>query len=71
MYTGTNGLLHGENAIRPALLIDSSTIDPQTTRKISLAVSNCNLKEKRGKAWIGFEQKFVSYELTISNFFEW
>ncbi|XP_018509161.1 probable 3-hydroxyisobutyrate dehydrogenase, mitochondrial isoform X1 [Brassica rapa] len=47
VYTGTNGLLHGDNAIRPALLIDSSTIDPQTTRKISLAVSNCNLKDKR------------------------
>jgi 3-hydroxyisobutyrate dehydrogenase len=50
VYTGTNGLLLGENDIRPALFIDSSTIDPQTTRKISLAVSNCNLKEKRGKA---------------------
>jgi 3-hydroxyisobutyrate dehydrogenase len=47
VYTGTNGLLLGENDIRPALFIDSSTIDPQTTRKISLAVSNCNLKEKR------------------------
>lgn len=47
VYTGTNGLLHGDKAIRPALLIDSSTIDPQTTRKISLAVSNCNLKDKR------------------------
>ncbi|KAH0854607.1 hypothetical protein HID58_056882 [Brassica napus] len=42
VYTGTNGLLHGDNAIRPALLIDSSTIDPQTTRKISLAVSHYN-----------------------------
>ncbi|KAG2318495.1 hypothetical protein Bca52824_011708 [Brassica carinata] len=46
VYTGTNGLLHGDNSIRPALLIDSSTIDPQTTRKISIAVSNCNLTEK-------------------------
>ncbi|EOA16934.1 hypothetical protein CARUB_v10005158mg [Capsella rubella] len=51
VYTGTNGLLLGENAIRPALFIDSSTIDPQTTRKISLAVSNCNLKEKRDN-WV-------------------
>lgn len=50
VYTGTNGLLHGDSAIRPALLIDSSTIDPQTTRKISLAVSHCNLKDKRGKS---------------------
>lgn len=50
VYTGSDGLLRGENAIRPALFIDSSTIDPQTTRKISLAVTNCNLKEKRGKA---------------------
>ncbi|XP_010529357.1 PREDICTED: probable 3-hydroxyisobutyrate dehydrogenase, mitochondrial isoform X2 [Tarenaya hassleriana] len=47
VYTGKNGLLDGGNAIRPALLIDSSTIDPQTTRRISLAVSNCILKEKK------------------------
>lgn len=47
VYTGPNGLLHG-GELRPWLLIDSSTIDPQTSRKLSLAVSNCTLKEKRG-----------------------
>ncbi|ONI11179.1 hypothetical protein PRUPE_4G091300 [Prunus persica] len=49
VYTGPNGLLHG-GELRPWLLIDSSTIDPQTSRKLSLAVSNCTLKEKRDYA---------------------
>ncbi|CAL8148386.1 unnamed protein product [Prunus armeniaca] len=49
VYTGPNGLLHG-GELRPRLLIDSSTIDPQTSRKLSLAVSNCTLKEKRDYA---------------------
>ncbi|KAJ8762079.1 hypothetical protein K2173_006743 [Erythroxylum novogranatense] len=47
VYTGPNGLLHGGNFLRPLLLVDSSTIDPQTSRKLSLAVSNCVLKEKK------------------------
>ncbi|KAI6681506.1 hypothetical protein NL676_035387 [Syzygium grande] len=47
VYTGPNGLLHGGNLLRPWLLIDSSTIDPQTSRKISALVSNCTLKGKR------------------------
>lgn len=34
--------------LRPWLFIDSSTIDPQTSRKVSAAVSNCTLKEKKG-----------------------
>ncbi|CAK7345894.1 unnamed protein product [Dovyalis caffra] len=47
VYTGQNGLLHGGILLRPQLLIDSSTIDPQTSRKVSVAVSNCILKEKK------------------------
>lgn len=49
VYTGPNGLLHGGNVLRPWLLIDSSTIDPQTSRKLSLAMSNCTLKEKKAR----------------------
>lgn len=48
VYNGPNGLLQGGNSVRPQLLIDSSTIDPQTSRNISAAVSNCILKEKKG-----------------------
>ncbi|KAH9747720.1 hypothetical protein WN944_011972 [Citrus x changshan-huyou] len=47
VYNGPNGLLQGGNSVRPQLLIDSSTIDPQTSRNISAAVSNCILKEKK------------------------
>ncbi|XP_031249513.1 probable 3-hydroxyisobutyrate dehydrogenase, mitochondrial isoform X1 [Pistacia vera] len=47
VYNGPNGLLKGGNFLRPRLLIDSSTIDPQTSRKISAAVSNCILKDKK------------------------
>jgi 3-hydroxyisobutyrate dehydrogenase len=50
VYTGPNGLLRCANLMRPQLLIDSSTIDPQTSRKVSVAVSNCILKEKKGIA---------------------
>lgn len=46
VYTGPNGLLLGGNSVRPWLFIDSSTIDPQTSRKVSAAVSKCTLKEK-------------------------
>ncbi|OVA07803.1 6-phosphogluconate dehydrogenase [Macleaya cordata] len=48
VYTGPNGLLHGGNALRPWLLIDSSTVDPQTSRRLSATISNCVLKEKKG-----------------------
>ncbi|KAJ3679357.1 hypothetical protein LUZ60_017368 [Juncus effusus] len=48
VYKGKNGLLDGENEIRPWLFIDSSTIDPQTSRNISLHVSNRPLKENKG-----------------------
>lgn len=47
VYTGPYGLLHGDNQLRPWLFIDSSTIDPQTSRKVSAAVSNCSLKVKK------------------------
>ncbi|XP_038689531.1 probable 3-hydroxyisobutyrate dehydrogenase, mitochondrial isoform X2 [Tripterygium wilfordii] len=48
VYTGPNGLLCGGNILRPRLMIDSSTIDPQTSRNLSVAVSNCTLKEMKG-----------------------
>ncbi|GMI89846.1 Hydroxyisobutyrate dehydrogenase 1 [Hibiscus trionum] len=47
VYNGPYGLLQGGNLLRPRLLIDSSTIDPQTSRKLSASVSNCTLKEKK------------------------
>ncbi|KAF3450291.1 hypothetical protein FNV43_RR06371 [Rhamnella rubrinervis] len=47
VYTGPNGLLRGGYLLRPWLLIDSSTIDPQTSRKLSATVSNGILKEKK------------------------
>ncbi|KAI5671220.1 hypothetical protein M9H77_11584 [Catharanthus roseus] len=48
VYTGPSGFLCGGNILRPWLFIDSSTIDPQTSRKVSATLSNCFLKEKRG-----------------------
>ncbi|KAE8695530.1 putative 3-hydroxyisobutyrate dehydrogenase [Hibiscus syriacus] len=47
VYHGPYGLLEGGNILRPRLLIDSSTIDPQTSRRLSASISNCSLKEKR------------------------
>ncbi|XVE91047.1 hypothetical protein DITRI_Ditri20bG0124800 [Diplodiscus trichospermus] len=47
VYNGPNGLLRGGNLLTPRLLIDSSTIDPQTSRKLSVFVSNCTLKENK------------------------
>ncbi|XP_058071615.1 probable 3-hydroxyisobutyrate dehydrogenase, mitochondrial isoform X4 [Magnolia sinica] len=47
VYTGANGLLHGENLLRPWLLIDSSTVDPHTSRRLSESISKCVLKEKK------------------------
>uniref|UniRef100_A0A7N0T183 3-hydroxyisobutyrate dehydrogenase n=1 Tax=Kalanchoe fedtschenkoi TaxID=63787 RepID=A0A7N0T183_KALFE len=52
VYTGSKGLLHNESAKRPHIFIDSSTIDPQTSRKVSALVSNClttETKESREK----------------------
>ncbi|XP_012075606.1 probable 3-hydroxyisobutyrate dehydrogenase, mitochondrial isoform X2 [Jatropha curcas] len=47
VYTGPNGLLYGGNIVRPRLLINSSTIDPETSRKLSATVSNFVLTEKK------------------------
>lgn len=48
VYMGPNGLLHSSSSLRPWLFIDSSTIDPLASRKLSLSVSGCVLKEKIG-----------------------
>ncbi|XP_050225320.1 probable 3-hydroxyisobutyrate dehydrogenase, mitochondrial isoform X2 [Mercurialis annua] len=55
VYTGPNGLLHGGSLIRPRLLINSSTIDPETSRKLSAAISNFNLEEETGN----WEKPFI------------
>ncbi|GKV03947.1 hypothetical protein SLEP1_g16179 [Rubroshorea leprosula] len=47
VYMGPNGLLDERSPLRPHLLIDSSTIDPQTSRKLSAKVASCTLKEKK------------------------
>lgn len=49
VYTGTNGLLNSSELLRPWLFIDSSTIDPQTSRKLSLAVVDKPLRKKKGQ----------------------
>ncbi|EEF39213.1 3-hydroxyisobutyrate dehydrogenase, putative [Ricinus communis] len=48
VYNGPNGLLQGGTFLRPQLFINSSTIDPETSRKLSAAVSNFVVKEKTG-----------------------
>lgn len=48
VYNGPDGLLQGGDLLTPQLFIDSSTIDPQTSRKLAVSVSNCILKEKKG-----------------------
>ncbi|PIN04352.1 putative dehydrogenase [Handroanthus impetiginosus] len=48
VYTGPKGMLNGGNLLRSWLFIDSSTIDPQTSRRLSAAVSNSNLNGDRG-----------------------
>jgi len=50
VYNGTNGLLGGGSHLGPWLYIDSSTVDPQTSRKISMAISRCHLKENKDYA---------------------
>ncbi|XP_038974216.1 probable 3-hydroxyisobutyrate dehydrogenase, mitochondrial isoform X10 [Phoenix dactylifera] len=50
VYTGQNGLLHCRSHLSPWLFIDSSTIDPQTSRILSTNISKCLLKEKKGFA---------------------
>ncbi|CAI9089604.1 OLC1v1024205C1 [Oldenlandia corymbosa var. corymbosa] len=46
VYTGPNGMLQNDSPVRPFLFIDSSTIDPQTSRRVSATLSDCSLKEK-------------------------
>ncbi|KAK1304229.1 hypothetical protein QJS10_CPB11g01757 [Acorus calamus] len=48
VYTGSNGLLHGGPFLRPWLFIDSSTIDPQTSRSLSATISKCTLEKIKG-----------------------
>ncbi|XP_042454940.1 probable 3-hydroxyisobutyrate dehydrogenase, mitochondrial isoform X1 [Zingiber officinale] len=48
VYTGQNGLLSSGSHLRPWLFIDSSTIDPQTSRVLSNKISKYPLKEKKG-----------------------
>ncbi|WCJ24332.1 3-hydroxyisobutyrate dehydrogenase mitochondrial [Euphorbia peplus] len=47
VYTGSNGLLRDGSLLRPKLLINSSTIDPETSSKLAASVSNFTLKEKK------------------------
>ncbi|KAL8143431.1 hypothetical protein V2J09_016463 [Rumex salicifolius] len=49
VYTGPNGLLNSGDLLNPWLFIDSSTIDPQTSRKLSLAVADRPLRQKKGQ----------------------
>ncbi|KAK4488099.1 hypothetical protein RD792_003841 [Penstemon davidsonii] len=48
VYIGPKGFLKGGTELRPCLFIDSSTIDPQTSRKLSASISKCTLKEEKG-----------------------
>ncbi|XP_074560032.1 putative 3-hydroxyisobutyrate dehydrogenase, mitochondrial isoform X2 [Curcuma longa] len=48
VYTGQNGLLSSGSHLRPWLFIDSSTIDPKTSRVLSNKISKYLLKEKKG-----------------------
>lgn len=43
-YLGTDGLLTGDpKSLHPAYIIDSSTCDPGTSRKLALAATNVEL----------------------------
>lgn len=50
VYSGRNGLLGNGGRLGPWLYIDSSTVDPQTSRKISMDMSRCSLNEQKGYA---------------------
>ncbi|KAL3677756.1 hypothetical protein R1sor_020712 [Riccia sorocarpa] len=43
VYTGSNGLLSSSAGLRPSVLIDCSTIDPQTSRTLATKVGTCRL----------------------------
>ncbi|KAK9714445.1 hypothetical protein RND81_06G095000 [Saponaria officinalis] len=46
VFMGLDGLLQSSSSLQPWLFIDCSTVDPLTSRKVSLSVSDCALKEK-------------------------
>jgi 3-hydroxyisobutyrate dehydrogenase len=43
VYMGPKGLLSASNSVRPSLLIDASTVDPQTCRRLAKRVADCKL----------------------------
>lgn len=45
VYLGRNGLLSKQSNVRPFLLIDTSTVDPQTCHKIDSMARQCSLSE--------------------------
>lgn len=47
VYMGPYGFLQGGNDLKPWLFLDSSTIDPHTSRKVSAAIADCSLKGKK------------------------
>eukprot|EP00249_Psilotum_nudum_P010127 c22348_g1_i1 orf=365-1405(-) len=44
VYLGCSGLLSKDTSLRSLLLIDSSTVDPHTSRKIAAEVKQCKLE---------------------------
>lgn len=46
VYTGPKGILKHGDQLRSSLFIDSSTIDPQTSRKLSAVISTSNINGK-------------------------
>lgn len=42
-YLGRDGIVHAEGGVRPSLLIDCSTIDPQSSREIAAEVQHVRL----------------------------
>lgn len=66
VYTGPKGFLSDGNLLRPQLFIDSSTIDPQTSRTVSKAISGCKLKEDRGM--LSF---FNHHIVNLFSYFDW
>lgn len=43
VYMGPKGLLSASDSVRPSLLIDASTVDPQTCRRLAKRVADCKL----------------------------
>jgi 3-hydroxyisobutyrate dehydrogenase-like beta-hydroxyacid dehydrogenase len=55
VYMGPKGLLSASDSVRPSLLIDASTVDPQTCRRLAKRVAECKLSSSSKK--IGAEQQ--------------